>query len=118
MRFAPIYDNGSCLNPLLEDKELESLSEEELKNISYNTYSCLKIENKKIHYFEFMKSRKCIECNEAIVRVFPRIDLNAIIDFISNVEGMSEVRKKFYIDVLNSRYQVLGSVYKSIKEKL
>ena len=32
MKFAPIYDNGSCLNPLLEDLELECLSEEELKN--------------------------------------------------------------------------------------
>lgn len=118
MKFAPIYDNGSCLNPLLEDLELESLSEEELKNISYNIYSCLKIENKKIHYFEFIKSMKCIECNEALVRVFPRIDLDVIIHFIQNIEGMSEVRKKFYIDVLRLRYQVLKTVYKDLKKKL
>ena len=118
MKFAPIYDNGSCLNPLLEDLELECLSEEELKNISYNIYSCLKMENKKIHYFEFIKSMKCIECNEALVRVFPRIDLDVIIHFIQNIEGMSEVRKKFYIDVLRLRYQVLKTVYKDLKKKL
>ena len=118
MKFAPIYDNGSCLNPLLEDLELECLSEEELKNISYNIYSCLKMENKKIHYFEFIKSMKCIECNEALVRVFPRIDLDVIIHFIQNIEGMSEIRKKFYIDVLRLRYQVLESVYKDLKKKL
>ena len=118
MKFAPIYDNGSCLNPLLEDLELECLSEEELKNISYNIYSCLKMENKKIHYFEFIKSMKCIECNEALVRVFLRIDLDVIIHFIQNIEGMSEIRKKFYIDVLRLRYQVLESVYKDLKKKL
>ena len=116
--FAPIYDNGSCLNPLLEDKELESLSEDELKNISYNTYSCLKIENKKIHYFELIKSMSNNECNKALIRIFPRINLNMITQFIDNIEGMSEVRKKFYIDVLNYRYKVLESVYHKLKEAL
>ena len=50
MMFAPIYDNGSCLNPLLEDEEISKLNDTELRNIIYNVYSCFKINNKKIHY--------------------------------------------------------------------
>ena len=34
--FAPIYDCGSCLNPLYEDKQIESLTEQELKNLAIN----------------------------------------------------------------------------------
>ena len=36
MMFAPIYDNGSCLNPLLEDEEISKLNDTELRNIIYN----------------------------------------------------------------------------------
>lgn len=37
--FSPIYDCGSCLNPMLEDKELKSMNEIELKNLAINCYS-------------------------------------------------------------------------------
>ena len=30
--FSPIYDCGSCLNPLLEDTELENMNSAEIKN--------------------------------------------------------------------------------------
>jgi len=42
IKFSPIYDCGSCLNPLLEDVEIEKMSSEELKNLAVNSYSCLK----------------------------------------------------------------------------
>lgn len=113
--FAPIYDNGSCLTPLLEDHDLEALDEVELKNIVYNVYSCLKINNKKIHYFEFIKSGKNNECNKALKRVFPLIDMQKINEFIDEIEGMSKTRKEFYKYILNERYKILEKI---IKEKL
>lgn len=116
MSFAPIYDNGSCLNPLLEDAEISKLDDSELNNIIYNVYSCFKINNKKIHYFEFIKSRKDKDCNEALLRVFPNIDIVKIKEFILNIEGMSNIRKNFYISVLNGRYEILESVYAKLKE--
>ena len=116
MMFAPIYDNGSCLNPLLEDEEISKLNDTELRNIIYNVYSCFKINNKKIHYFEFIKSRKDNNCNEALLRVFPNIDIAKIKDFILNIEGMSNIRKNFYIFVLKGRYEILTSVYDKLKE--
>ena len=116
MMFAPIYDNGSCLNPLLEDEEISKLNDTELRNIIYNVYSCFKINNKKKHYFEFIKSRKDNNCNEALLRVFPNIDIAKIKEFILNIEGMSNIRKNFYISVLNGRYEILTSVYDKLKE--
>ncbi len=118
MEFAPIYDNGSCLNPIFEDSEIEKLDNIEFKNIAYNVYSCLKIDNKKIHYFDFIKSMNNSLCNDALIRVFPNIDIDKIVDFINNIEGMSNVRKKFYSDVLSFRYQELEKVYYKLKEAM
>ena len=116
MEFAPIYDNGSCLNPIFEDSEIEKLDNTELKNIAYNVYSCLKINNKRIHYFDFIKSRSNKYCNEALLRVFPKINIPKINDFMNSMEGMSDVRKKFYMEVLNFRYHELEKAYNKLKE--
>ena len=51
--FAPIYDCGSCLNPMLEDTEMEKLNETELKNLAINCYSCIKENGKKINYITY-----------------------------------------------------------------
>ena len=100
----------------LEDEEISKLNDTELRNIIYNVYSCFKINNKKIHYFEFIKSRKDDNCNEALLRVFPNIDIAKIKEFILNIEGMSNIRKNFYISVLDGRYEILESVYDKLKE--
>ena len=47
VEFSPIYDCGSCLNPMLEDEEIEKINETELKNLAINCYSCLKENGKK-----------------------------------------------------------------------
>ena len=118
MEFAPIYDNGSCLNPIFEDSEIEKLDNTELKNIAYNVYSCLKINNKRIHYFDFIKSRSNKYCNEALLRVFPKINIPKINDFMNGIEGMSDVRKKFYMEVLSFRYHELEKVYNQLREAM
>ena len=46
--FSPIYDCGSCLNPMLDDKDILVLDENEVKNLAINSYSCIKVDNKKI----------------------------------------------------------------------
>ena len=118
MEFAPIYDNGSCLNPIFEDREIEKLDNIEFKNIAYNVYSCLKIDNKRIHYFDFIKSMNNSLCNDALIRVFPKIDIHKINDFMNSMEGMSDVRKNFYMEVLSFRYHELEKVYNQLREAM
>ena len=36
VEFSPIYDCGSCLNPMLEDEKIEEIGEVELKNLAIN----------------------------------------------------------------------------------
>ena len=78
----------------------------------------MKINNKRIHYFDFIKSSSNKYCNEALLRVFPKINIPKINDFMNGIEGMSDVRKKFYMEVLDFRYHELEKVYNKLKEAM
>ena len=112
--FSPIYDCGSCLNPMLEDTELEKINDVELKNIAINCYSCIKENGKKINYMTYIKQMKNEECNNAIKRIFNNINITEIENFIDNIECISEVRKNFYKNVMKYRYEILKEVYKEL----
>ena len=113
--FSPIYDCGSCLNPMLEDKEIEKMSEIELKNLAINCYSCLKENGKKINYMTYIKQMKNEECNNAIKKLFAGINIDKIIRFIESIECMSDVRKEFYKKIIKQRYDCIKNVYENIK---
>ena len=113
--FSPIYDCGSCLNPMLEEQEIEGFNEVELKNLVVNCYSCIKEDGKKINYMSFIKQKKNEECNNAIKRLFANINIDEIKKFINNIECMSDVRKEFYKDIIGQRYEIIKRVYAEIK---
>ena len=115
IEFAPIYDCGSCLNPMLEDEEIEKMNDTELKNLAINCYSCIKENGKKINYMSFISQRKNEECNNAIKRLFTNIDIKEIENFIDNIECISNVRKEFYKKIINQRYNIFKNVYEKCK---
>lgn len=114
--FAPIYDCGSCLNPMIEDEKIESLSDTELKNLSINCYSCLKEDGKKINYMAYIKGMNNEDCNNAVKGIFPKININEINDFISGISYISEKRKAFYLNIIEQRYTIIKNVYKKIEK--
>lgn len=116
IEFSPIYDCGSCLNPMLEDSDIEKMNVEDFKNIVLNCYSCLKENNKKINYMTFIKSRKNNECNEALRRMFNKIDVEKIEDFINDISCISDVRKDFYKKIISMRYDILKKVYNELND--
>lgn len=115
VKFSPIYDCGSALNPMLEDDEIERINETELKNLSINCYSCLKQNGKKINCMEYIKRMENEECNNAIKRLFSNINIDEINAFIEGIDCMSQVRKDFYKKIILSRYEIIKEVYEAIK---
>lgn len=106
-RFSPIYDCGSCLNPILDDEQIKELSEVELKNLAINCYSCIKENGKKINYITYIKSLKNEECNKALLRIYPKIDIEKIDNFIDNIDCMIQERKEFYKKIIKLRYDII-----------
>lgn len=108
-RIAPVYDNGSSLFPKLntDEKIQEILNSEDEMNKRIFTFptSQILLNGKKSSYYDVISSLKFEECNNALVRICNKIDMNLVIEFISNMNEISMVRKEFYITMLRRRYE-------------
>ena len=115
---APIYDCASCLYPQLTDENISKIiSDEEEMNarVFVFTTSALKLNDKKINYFEYINSVKNEDCNNALLRIFPKSDIEKINNIIDETPDISEIRKEFYKKILKMRYE---KILKHSYEKL
>lgn len=110
-RMAPIYDNGSSLFPRLNtDMKLQRIldsKEEMLKRVYTFPTSQILLQGKKSSYYELIDSLQYEECNEALIRMKPKINLEKMEKIIDGVEEISAVRKTFYKRMLYLRYEVM-----------
>lgn len=117
-RIAPIFDCGSCLLPQADERIMKSVlaNKDELNaRIYVFPRSAIKQNGEKINYYGFISSMSSDYCNEAVIRIVPRIDLNQICDFIENVPYISELQKRFYRTYVTARYnEILYPVYQQI----
>ena len=105
---APIYDCGSCLLPQADEKIMQRVlkDEDELNSRVYQfPTSAIKQNGRKINYYDFLMEAENNECNEAIVRVTPKIKMDQINDFIDKVPYISELQKEFYKKYIGARYE-------------
>ena len=113
VEIAPIYDCASCLYPQLTDERIKKIidNEEEMNaRVFVFPNSALKIDDKKINYYDFISSLDNVDCNKALLRVFPRINLNVINEIIDNTLYISDIRKEFYKKIIKMRYDLLLKV--------
>lgn len=114
----PIYDCGSCLFPQADDDmlEFEIHNEDELNQRVYVfPNSAIKIDNIKINPFKYIYSLENIDCNSALKRIFPKINITKISEFIDNVPYITDVRKLYYKTIIKMRYE---KIIKASYEKL
>ena len=105
---APVYDCGSCLLPQADDKIMNSVltNEDELNARIYQfPTSALKINNRKINYYDFISSRENADCVAALERILPRIDMDKLYDLIENTPYITELQKEFYKKYIEARYE-------------
>ena len=78
--------------------------------------SALKIDDKKINYFEYISSLENEECNDALFRIFPKIELEKINKIIDETPFISNVRKEFYKKIIQMRYEkILKYSYEKLR---
>ena len=56
-------------------------------------------------YYEVISSLLYEECNKALIRVYKRIDMQKVEDIVDGVEGISDIRRQFYKEMLGLRYE-------------
>lgn len=120
IEIAPIYDCASCLYPQLTDDKISEIinNDEEMEaRVFVFPTSALKIKDKKINYFNFINSLENEECNQALLRIFPKIDRNNIYKIVDDTPYISNIRKKFYKKIIELRYEkILKYSYHKVKD--
>lgn len=104
---APIFDCGSCLLPQADEKVMRNVlvNEDELNARVYRfPTSAIKLGGQKINYYDFLMSGEYSDCNDAIKRIVPRIDMEQIEQFIDETSYISDLQKDFYKSYINARY--------------
>ena len=105
-KIAPIYDCGSCLLPQADEKIIRGVIEDE-DELNARVYqfptSAIKQNGRKINYYDFLMATENEDCNGAIVRIAPKINMDQINDFIDKVPYISELQKEFYKRYIDAR---------------
>lgn len=106
MELAPVYDCGSCLYPQADETIMEAVLEDENER-NFRVYeiptSAIQIEGKKIKYFDFLSSLQNEDCNRALQRILPKIDMERITEIIENTPFLSSLQRTFYLTMLKER---------------
>ena len=118
---APIYDCGSCLFSQADDeimrKTLDDTAELEIR-IFERPFSGIKINGQKIQYFKFISSLENKDCNKALKRILPMIDLNKVDKIVDKTPFISDLQRKFYKTLLRERKErILDFSYQKLRKR-
>lgn len=106
MTLAPVYDCGSCLYPQADDEIMRKVLSNE-SDLNYRIFeiptSAIMLNGKKIKYFDFISSLQNADCNRALKRIVPRVDMAKIRRIIEDTPFISELQKRFYTMMLEKR---------------
>ena len=85
---APVFDCGSCLLPQADEKVMAAVLEnEDMLNARVYQFptSAIKQGGKKINYYDFLTVQPDANCQDALGRICPRVDMEQIGSFIDHV---------------------------------
>lgn len=106
MTLAPVFDCGSCLYPQM-DAELMRKVLADPREIDFRVFeipmSGIKVNDKKIKYFDFISSLEDEGCNAALLRIAPKIDMPTINAMIEETPYITDLQKEFYRTMLTVR---------------
>lgn len=109
---APVYDCGSCLYPQLAIENMEKIleNEEEINKRIYVFPNSALEDNtgKKISYFDYIFSLENPDCNQALKRVYSRINMDEIWKIIDEMPGLIQEQRDFYkVMILERKRKIL-----------
>lgn len=106
MKLAPVFDCGSSLYPQADERMMKLiLSDHNERNLRIyeKPTSAILLNGRKIKYFDFMSSLQYEDCNRAIKRIVPKIDMEEVQTIIEETPYISDLQKEFYLTMLFSR---------------
>ena len=106
LTIAPVFDCGSSLYPQADDEIMQDVlndpTERDSRIFSMPT-SAIQQNGSRINYYSFISSLQYEDCNEALERITPRIDMRKINDLIENTPYITDLQKMFYKTMISER---------------
>ncbi len=129
LKVAPVFDNGASFYNKSSDEKLLELYEDDFKfkqSVYDNCVSVYHLNGKRIKPLKIIESMQNDECNKAILRIVPKINMLTITDIFNdipeefnNIQVMSKMQKKYYLESLKYKYEnILLPVYKELLKKI
>lgn len=115
---APVYDCGSCLLPQADESVMQNVLENEdalNRRVFQFPTSAVKLDGRKINYYDHLTKAENADCNEAVMRICDRMDMGKIGRFIEKTPYISGLQKAFYKQYIGARASlILAPAYKII----
>ena len=110
---APAYDFGSSLFPQASDNDIYGFLNDEMEMLRrcliFPTSSLILSSEKpvRIGYYDILASDYDVNCTQAVLRIYHKIDLEAIFSIIDQTPFITSLRRDFYKKILRKRYEVI-----------
>lgn len=118
--FAPVYDNGNCLNNLISDNQIKKCIENNSFDILLKDQPGFFIDNndKPINMYEYIiNSINNTKLQNSIVSLIPKINIQKINEMIDDIplNYISTIRNEYYKKIINDRYtKCLIPIYENL----
>lgn len=121
IKIAPVFDCGSCLFAEMDTDKMQEVMNSK-KELEYRLFvipkSAIMQNQKKISYFDFLKSNQNEDCTRALREITKRIDLDKINAMIDETPLITDVEKVFYKFMLKERKtRILDKAIELLEEK-
>ena len=118
--FAPIYDNGNCLNDKWDDDKMKKFLEDKFLflNEAYKGKTCYftSDDGKKINPFQLIASGIYYECTVALKEVLDVFDLEKVKTLIDDLELLNDTQRVYYYySIIRERVKFLKEALDSVK---
>ena len=121
MEKAPIFDCGSSLYPQADNIMMEKIlnDQNEMNARIYNRpTSAIQMNKHRINYFDFLASLNNEDCNEALKRIMPKIQMDQIYEIINTAPGITDLQSRFYKQILKERKErILDYAYNKLLQR-
>lgn len=106
VKISPVFDCGSCLFAEMDEAKQQEVMQKRAE-MDYRLYvipkSAIMRYDKKISYFDFLKSNINQDCTKSLMDITYKIDLKKIDMIIDDIEIISRQEKEFYKFILKER---------------
>ena len=127
LRLSPVFDNGAAFYNKSNDDKLTSIYADDFKfkqSVYDSSISVYTLNGKSINPLKYIESMNNEECNKAILRIVPKINMEKIADIFNELpeeymglQVLSEMQKTYYFKSLEYRYEnVLLPIYNKLLE--